>query len=372
MNTSMPRAFSIYLDLVRFLAACLVYLYHSNQRWLVEPILPMAHHGHSAVIVFFVLSGYVIAYVTDTKERDWATYAASRLSRVYSVALPAVALTVLLDWVSRSVLGMDHGYPFDWFAVRILGSVLMANEVWFISITSFSNVPYWSICYESWYYVAFGLLTFLPRRRAWAIVGVMALMLGPKVVLLGPIWALGVLLYRWRRLAEISEATGWALVIGTVVGIGLYLTFDIEKQASEPLKALVGKAWFEQLAFSRWFLGDYLLGPMVMLHFAGMRRVSGRLVATFAAIERPVRFAASYTFTLYLLHQPLFLFWGSVLQGDNRDYRNWMYVTLLTATTIVVVGAVTENRRRGATRWLRLQLVRLGARLAAHPHRAGT
>ena len=44
----MNRAFSIYLDLVRFLAACLVYLYHSNQRLLSTEILPVSNYGHSS------------------------------------------------------------------------------------------------------------------------------------------------------------------------------------------------------------------------------------------------------------------------------------------------------------------------------------
>ena len=364
MKTALPKPFSIYLDLVRFLAACLVYLYHSNQRWLVEPILPLAQHGHSAVIVFFVLSGYVIAYVTDTKEKDWATYSASRLSRVYSVAVPTIVLTLLLDAVGRQLLAEPYGYPFDWFGVRILGSLLMANEVWFVSITSFSNVPYWSICYEAWYYVGFGLLTFLPRRQAWAWVCLLALLLGPKVVMLAPIWGLGVLLYRWRRLAEITERTGWVLVVGSVIGIGLYLYFGIEKLAAAPFQALVGKHWFEQFSFSRWFIGDYLLGPLVMLHFAGMRRVAGRMGGLFGAIEKPVRLLAAYTFTLYLLHQPFFLFWGAVLRGDNRGYGNWLLVTLLVAVSIAVVGTVTENRRRGLTQWIRARLVATQTRLA--------
>lgn len=42
----MNKGFSIYLDLVRFLAACLVYIYHSNQRLLVEEILPASNFGH--------------------------------------------------------------------------------------------------------------------------------------------------------------------------------------------------------------------------------------------------------------------------------------------------------------------------------------
>lgn len=364
MSTALPRSFSVYLDLVRFLAACLVYLYHSNQRWLVEPILPLAQHGHSSVIVFFVLSGYVISYVTDTKERDWATYAASRLSRVYSVAVPTIVLTLLLDWAGRQLLAEPYIYPFDWFGARILGSLLMANELWFVSITSFSNIPYWSICYEAWYYVGFGLLAFLPRRKAWALVCLLALLLGPKVVMLAPIWGLGVLLYHWRRLADISERTGWGLVVGSVIGILLYLYFDIEKAASAPFQGLLGKYWFEQFAFSRWFIGDYLLGPLVMLHFAGMRRVATRLGGLLGSIERPVRLLAAYTFTLYLLHQPFFLFWGAVLRGDSRGYGNWVLVTLLTALSIAVVGTLTENRRRGLTNWIRARLVATQARLA--------
>ena len=78
----MNRPFSIYLDVVRFTAAVLVYLWHSNQRFLVESALPASNYGHSSVIVFFVLSGFVIAYVTDTKESSLSVYSASRIARV--------------------------------------------------------------------------------------------------------------------------------------------------------------------------------------------------------------------------------------------------------------------------------------------------
>ena len=88
MNTPLSKPFSIYLDLVRFTAACLVYLWHSNMRLLVTDVLPASNSGHSSVIVFFVLSGFVIAFVTDTKEGHWIDYTSSRLSRVFSVVIP--------------------------------------------------------------------------------------------------------------------------------------------------------------------------------------------------------------------------------------------------------------------------------------------
>src|SRR6218665_1660870 len=158
----MNRAFSLYLDIVRFCAACLVYVYHSNQRWLVAEPLPLSNYGHSSVIVFFVLSGFGIAYITDTKERDWISYSASRLSRVYSGVLPTLLLTWVLDGLGRQLRPDVYDYPFDQILPRLGGSVAMLNELWFISITSFSNVPYWSITYEFWYYVLFFAVIFIP------------------------------------------------------------------------------------------------------------------------------------------------------------------------------------------------------------------
>lgn len=360
MTAHMPKPFSVYLDLVRFLAACLVYVYHSNQRWLVEPILPASHYGHSSVIVFFVLSGYVIAFVTATKERDWQTYAASRLSRVFSVAIPAIVLTIALDAVGRQLVPSAYAYPFDWFGLRIAASLLMVNEAWFVSITTFSNVPYWSICYESWYYVGFGLVAFLPGSRAWPVIGLLALALGPKIVLLAPVWAMGVVLFRWRRLAEISEGLGWALLASSTAGIVIFHGLDVEEMAASWFKSLVGKDWFVRFSFSRFCIGDYLLGLLVMLHFAGMRRVAGLMAPVLVAIERPVKLVAAYTFTLYLLHQPLFLFWGAVLRGDPKTYVNWIATTCLVAVSVAAIGAATETRRHVLTRWIRQRLLAFG------------
>lgn len=355
----MNKPFSIYLDLVRFTAACLVYLYHSNQRWLTESILPASNFGHSSVIVFFVLSGFVIAYITDTREKTFATYAASRISRVYSVAFPAVFLTIALDAVGRQLYPVAYGYPFDNFLVRGAASLLLLNEVWFVSITSFSNVPYWSICYEIWYYVAFGMVMFLPRRVGLISLALLALALGPKVILLAPIWGVGVLLYRWKRLATISESMGWLLAIGSVIGIVAFHQTQFTDLVATVIKRLIGEKWHTELTFSKFFLSDYLLGVLVFLNFAGIRRVSERLASVLVPLERPIRFLAGYTLSLYLLHQPLFLFWGSVIHGDASGYAYWWLTTGLVAVSVFAVGTVTENRRYLLKRWLEQQLLRL-------------
>lgn len=352
----MNKPFSIYLDLVRFAAACLVYIYHSNQRWLVHDILPVSNYGHSSVIVFFVLSGFVIAYITDTREKRLTAYAASRLSRVYSVALPAVILTVVLDAVGRKLSPDLYGYPFDNVLLRCAASLLMLNELWFVSITSFSNVPYWSICYEMWYYIGFGLIMFLPKRTGLIALAMLAFALGPKVLLLAPIWLLGVLLYRWQRLQSLSDSIAWRFLAGSIVGIVAFHQANVTEQVASYFKNLLGEQWQAQLTFSKFFISDYLLGIMVFLNFAGMRKICTRLEPLLLTLERPIRFLASYTLSLYLLHQPLFLFWGAVIHGDPSGYANWWLTTGMVSASIVAIGYVTEKRRHLFKIWIEQHL----------------
>jgi hypothetical protein len=65
----MSRAFSLYLDAIRFLAALLVLFYHAN--WIYRPGVLFTSLGHEAVVIFFVLCGFVIAFVADTRETDF-------------------------------------------------------------------------------------------------------------------------------------------------------------------------------------------------------------------------------------------------------------------------------------------------------------
>ena len=368
---AMNPSFSLYLDLVRFGAACLVYLYHSNMRFLVADVLPASQYGHSAVIVFFVLSGYVIAYVTDTKEKTWTVYAASRLSRVYSVVLPTLALTLILDACGRSLYPEVYDYPFDQFGLRIAGSALMLNEIWFVSITYLSNVPFWSIAFEFWYYVLFGVVTFLRGGvRVWVGIALIAL-LGPKILLLLPVWVSGVALYRWKWLLDRSRAFSWCLVAISTIGISATHHIGVYQLWTDWLQAVVGPERFVQLTFARYFLGDYLLCALVFMNFAGVRIVADSLGPVIRRMERPIRLVVAYTFTLYLLHQPLFIFWAAVVRGNPGTYTYWWVVTCLTGVSVAVIGYFTENQRQRLRTGLQVLLQRISARVRAMSRSTG-
>jgi peptidoglycan/LPS O-acetylase OafA/YrhL len=361
MSSTMNRPFSVYLDLVRFIAAVLVYLWHSNQTFLIASGLPASQYGHSAVVVFFVLSGFVIAFVTATKENTAADYMAGRVSRVFSVAVPAVVLTVLLDSIGRVFYPAIYSYPYDQFLARIVGSLLMANEVWLISITSFSNVPYWSICYEWWYYVTFGMVMFFPRRLGMWLALALALVIGPKLILLAPIWWMGVLLYRWSGLLNLPIAASWAMVGVSSLGIVLFHRLSMMGLAEGWLERLIGHDLAFSLAFSKRVFADYVLGMLVFVNFAGMRNVLAVNGCWLVAMAKPVRFFANFTFTLYLLHQPLFLFWAALVRGNPNAPWYWLSVTVLTMLSVGIVGTFTENRRHTLRAWMRPLFRRLEA-----------
>lgn len=362
----MNRSFSIYLDLVRFMAACVVYAAHSIRTEIVDPPLYLAGQAHSAVVVFFVLSGFVIAYVADTKERDWLAYTASRASRVLSVAVPALLLTLVLDSVGRKLYPGLYQYPWDQFALRLGAALLMLNEVWFIAITPFSNVPYWSIAYEWWYYVAFGLATFVPGRRGWGLAALVLLLLGPKLILLAPIWASGVLVYRWQAPRRLSLAVSWLLAVGSLLAIVLMHMLNVFNACTLWFQGMVIPWLYRELAFSKFFIGDYLLCVLVVCNFIGMRNVAHQLDSALRCIERPVRWVAGFTFTLYLLHQPVVFFWAAVLRPWMGRWSSWLLVTALTAASIVLISALTEQRRHHLKSWLERTLAHLtGGRVAA-------
>lgn len=75
----MTNSLSLYLDALRFGAALTVFVSHyAKGRYSGGLFWEMTDYGRIGVLVFFVLSGFVIAWVTETKKRTLEEYALSR------------------------------------------------------------------------------------------------------------------------------------------------------------------------------------------------------------------------------------------------------------------------------------------------------
>lgn len=351
----MSRHYSLYLDLMRFVAAVAVLLSHANSRNLTDANILPPSLGHNAVIVFFLLSGYVIAYVADTKERNAHDYWISRLTRIYSVALPAVLLAPMFDWAGSQInpafyAGSITTHDYAW--VRVAASLTFTNELWLVSIMPFSNSAYWSLCYEMAYYLLFAIWCFAPAaKRCWWLALAM-LLIGPKILLLAPIWILGVVLYRARRGYDVSECSAWMLWIGSVVGVVAYQWFDVTRLISAATEKMLGPWLYTQLHFSKHFLGDYLLAVLIAANFIGFRRIADRFAAVFSFVGPFIRKSASYTFSIYLFHLPILHFYTVAIDGSRARMSYYVIVVGLTLATAILLGTITEQQKDRLKKWL--------------------
>ncbi|MBC7908352.1 MAG: acyltransferase [Rhodospirillaceae bacterium] len=203
-----PSALSTTLDHLRWVSALAVLLGHAREVLFVPHFPPgalpvwakalyfLTNFQKEAVIVFFVLSGVLIG----GKLMDYAArpafplgrYAIERLTRLYVVLLPALALSLL-----PLLTGACTGSVGAWLA-----SLVFLQDVAAPALSC--NEPLWSLANEFWYYVLGALVVLGPRRRlAWLVAAaVMGGLLvldnavdGRNVALHAPIWAMGMLAF---------------------------------------------------------------------------------------------------------------------------------------------------------------------------------
>ena len=297
----MNRQTSICLDLIRFLAALVVFTGHtSGQRMTGGFLWPVAPFMSEAVTVFFVLSGYVIGYVTDKKEFTATVFSTARAARVYSVAIPALLLTFALDAIGRLInpaaYSASWGYNSENPVWQLIANSLFINELWFSNVTPGSNLPFWSLGYEVWYYVMFGLYVFLSGWRRIVAISLTLAFVGPPIAAMFPLWLAGVGCYRLSRTLRIKPRAGGLLCAACLAGWVGY-----EAWASRNGR-LVGLA--PSLLRQPELAQDYVIA----IFFVGCLLGFNAVAETFTFPQRAanlIRWVAGATFSLYLFHLPI-------------------------------------------------------------------
>lgn len=361
----MTAPLSLYLDLVRWTAALVVFFGHiAGQRLTGGLLWQLGPYTAHAVTVFFVLSGFVVAYACD-RGGGGSTgqgYAVARTARVLSVALPALLLTFVLDAAGQaanpSYYAAWWGFPEDTpILVQYTTAATFTGQLWWLGITVGSNLPYWSLQFEVWYYLIFGLALFASGRWRWPAVGAAVLVAGPPIAVLLPVWLMGVLAYRvCRDGPRLKTVPALALAAGAILLVGLY-------EASVFLAGARPSAGVEW--FGRGVVQDYVVGGLFALHLVGMRHVLRRLPP--APVGGAIRWLAGASFTLYLLHLPVAQFLAAVLPGHPTEWDKRAAVILGTIGAVLLVARFTERRKevwRGA---VEMALARLRRAVGQRP-----
>lgn len=327
MKRQIPHGFSLYLDTVRFLAAVVVLLHHT---WpLLFPRFPVPWPGHSAVVVFFVLSGYVITHASRPG-LDFRVYAQHRMARILPVTLAALALSYCISPVAGTN-PLPFSGPMEFVGLNAVLNALFLGQSW-VDIAPPFNPPFWSLNYEVWYYIIFGTWVYAPSRLYAAIAAAVA---GPHILLLMPVWLLGVALYKWMPVIDHARAKN--IFIGSAIAGLAYIWFDVSVQIREGMKTL----WPVAMSLthgSGMFVGDFLFGIIVTANFTAAASLRMRIL--FPA-QSMIKYLSSFTFSAYVFHMPLVIFlWNGV--GVHEAIAFYPLLTL----TIFAFGQLTERQTK--------------------------
>ena len=310
----MTRSLSLYLNLLRFLAAVAVYFFHA--RHFAKAKIPFfGNLGGEAVIVFFVLSGMLIT-VAGTRQPDVGTFVQARLSRLWSVCLPALALTLLADTAGQyislaSYHPMQPYSAFKWFASIGINSFFL-NQIWDFNVFPGTNGPFWSLSYEFWYYMLFTAFFYFKGRKRILALACAMIIAGPSILMAFPIWLLGTALYfAVNHNSAMRSAKGWVFWLGSFAVILAFSHFDLHHVLKDifPEAAVTAKWDVNFLPKS------YLIGIVVAANIYGFALIGQSFLAPLEKASKVICFGADISFGLYIFHYPLMSFSKAVLNS---------------------------------------------------------
>ncbi len=315
--------------------------------------------GHLAVIAFFALSGFLVGgkVIADFQSGRfaWPAYLLRRLTRLWIVIVPAIALTLLFDSLGMGLIGTagyDGSYQGIFNSGPLLGvgvdlgwTTAVGNLAFLQTITVpvyGSNGPMWSLANEFWYYVVMPIPLWLAlsgastARRLLVVAALAGLLLWLPSSLWwgGVVWVLGALA-GWgssRHAAAPIFGNRW---VQSVVFLSLPLLFVVGKA--------VPGAWSE-VAF----------GALVAaaLPFMAHAPSPGGVYTKIA------RAGSEISYTLYLTHFPLIMLLVMATSGPSRaafGYAGLGFFIVLTTVAIawaVVLWWLFERNTDRCYRWL--------------------
>lgn len=278
---------------------------HGGMNLFAKGVFFVTDFGHQAVIVFFVLSGYLVGGEAlqgfQRGDFDGRAYAVRRAARLYAVYIAALALGGAFDWIGAHHFNSSGLYTHQVHAQDLPYSIvehlnpptLLANLIFcqgLLAGTFGSNAPLWSLSNEAWYYLMFPLLLgALLARKGGVRLACLAVLAGAawfvrgQLLVYSSIWLLG--LAPRLLTGPAFKSFWWPLcMIGMIAAATRVGLLDNLTELQQDLLLA--------LAFALFINSVDHAAPSAPPRFAGVHRE-----------------LAGFSYSLYLLHDPfIFLF----------------------------------------------------------------
>ena len=356
----MDKVRSLYLDFLRIAAAFYVFIYHfgyeqmgkelyfSNDSFKVFFGL-QGLTSHYFVIVFFVLSGFLITMSVSKPGITFRSFMVARLGRLYSVLIPALLFSFLVAFIliRFNLVPVELVKHTSNPLLRFVLNLFFLAQSWSLYATPPFNEPFWSISYEFMYYLLIASTLINNRSKKILFIIIVLLLAGYKIILLAPAWFIGNFLYKIRDKNH----------LGLIVNIILFavssalLTFFVINPYKLPLaRGVEDNMLFGNALFHAWnFRSDYLFALLFSLNIFTLFGISKNMLNVLnekiiKVAEFTIRPLSNCSFTLYMFHVPLLYFFASILPYDKTSYLQQFLLMSAVLLSVYLIARQTEWR----------------------------
>lgn len=334
--------------------------------------------GYVAVSLFFVLSGFILAYnyapdigqPSLDRRRFWI----ARFARIYPVYLFAIVLE-LPRFIQVS---MQQPWTFEARlrdGTRVVGASILMIQAWIPSLAYRLNWPSWSVSAEAFFYMTFPLVILVANRRsvrAHPIAACIGIWLG-ALALVGGVahFAAGPSATRWLTRETWSAAIVYTPLLRLpefAIGVVLGVAYNPERE-SRITDAMARALVIGSLGTLTWLLVVAPSLPGVLLRTGLLAPLFGVLVVGLAfscgpiarVLGRPsLLLLGEASYAMYILHVPLHAWLrGLDALAGGHVFTSWLwlplYLVVVVAVSIYVLRTVEAPARARIRKWLTSQ-----------------
>jgi len=326
------------LDAARASAACYVVLHHlAESRGWAHGLGLVLRFGQEAVIVFFLLSGFVIFANERVRATHARGYYLRRLRRIYPALIAAMLVSTVVALDNRTFVA-DFQWP------ELLGTLASIQDISFLKPgvivdPYLHNSPLWSLSYEVVFYLAFPMvLRMWLQRPAWTnhAIGVVCCAAYAGYVAAPNHWCLVVayFLVWWcgamaaegylkgaRNVGSVGAPLFWLLLLTVIAAAAVLIT------------------GYSGLGFYPFLMLRHFAAALIIL-IVLFSPLGARIASLLVRVSMPAAAVASVSYGLYVLHYPLLVDW-------HRAQTVW---GLMGAMILLAAAAYLVDRQ--LNRWL--------------------